>query len=132
MFKYKKLMMVELETLSAKQEQRLWEILSWDKQLCQSYELKELLRAIYEGENLQRATIELDNWIQEAQEGGIPEVEEVAGTFVRWKPEILNFWVYRIDNAVTEGKINKIKTIRRWAYNYNNFEHLRLKILEKE
>lgn len=132
LFKYKKLLMMGLETLSAKQEQRLREILSWDKQLCQSYELKELLRAIYDGEKLQRATIELDNWIQEAQEGGIPEVEGVAGTFVRWKPEILNFWVYRIDNAVTEGKINKIKTIRRWAYNYNNFEHLRLKILEKE
>ena len=132
LFKYRKLMLMALETLSPKQEHRLWDILSWDKDLCQVYELKELLRAIYEGKNQETATIELDNWIQGAQASGIAEVQEVAGTFLRWKPEILNFWVYRINNAVTEGKINKIKTIRRWAYNYNNFEHLRLKILEKE
>jgi transposase len=132
LFKYRKLMLMALETLSPKQEHRLWEILSWDKDLCQAYELKELLRAIYAGENQETAMLELDNWIQEAQASGIVEVQEVTGTFVRWKPEILNFWVYRINNAVTEGKINKIKTIRRWAYNYNNFEHLRLKILEKE
>ncbi|MFQ6092530.1 MAG: transposase, partial [bacterium] len=99
---------------------------------CQAYELKELLRAIYAGENLQTATVELSHWIQEAQANGIPEVAEAAGTFGRWKPEILNFWVYRIDNAVTEGKINKIKTLRRRAYNYNNFEPLRLKILQQQ
>jgi transposase len=132
LFTYKNLILMGLETLSSKQEHRLWEILSWDKDLCRAYELKELLRAIYEGEIPETATIELDNWIREAQASGIPEVQEVAGTFVRWKPEILNFWIYRINNAVTEGKINKIKTIRRWAYNYNNFEHLRLKILDRE
>lgn len=66
LFTYKKLMMIGLETLSPKQEHRLWKILSWDKHLCQAYELKELLRAIYEGENLQTATIERDSWIQEA------------------------------------------------------------------
>ncbi|UCE19633.1 MAG: transposase [Gemmatimonadota bacterium] len=76
--------------------------------------------------------IELDNWIHEAQDSGIPEGQKVADTFVRWKPEILNFLVYRINNAVTEGKINRIKTIRHWAYNYNNFENICLKILEAE
>lgn len=132
LFKYKELLLMGLETLSPKQEHRLWEILSWDESLCYAYELKELLRAIYAGQRRQTATIELHKWIKEAKDSGIPEVQKVAETFARWKPEIRNFWVYRIDNAVTEGKINKIQAIRRWAYNYNNFENLRLKILEQE
>ncbi|WP_176230555.1 transposase [Candidatus Hakubella thermalkaliphila] len=45
---------------------------------------------------------------------------------------ILNFWKHRICNAITEGKINKIKALRRRAFNYNNFQTLRLKILEQE
>ena len=129
LFKYKKLFGMGLETLTPNQEHRLWELLSWDEDLSRAYELKELLRAIYAGEKFQTATEEVDQWIQEAKASGIPEMQEVAETLVRWKPEILNFWMHRITNAVTEGKIHKIKVLRRNAYHYNNFEHLRLKIL---
>jgi transposase len=132
LFQYKELLLTGLETLAASQEHRLWEMLSWDEGLCHAYELKELLRAIYIGQNPHRAAVELDNWIEEAKGSGIPEVEDVAKTIARWKPEILNFWTYRISNAVTEGKINKIQALRRRAYNYNNFQSLRLKILEQE
>ncbi len=130
--KYKELLRMGLERLSERQEERLWEILSWDKDLSYGYELKELLRAIYAGEDYQNAATELDNWIEEAKSCNITEMSQVANTLSNWREEILNFWIYRISNAVTEGKINKIKTLRRRAYNYNNFQSLRLKILEQE
>jgi len=110
----------------------LWGILSWDKDLGRAYELKEVLRVIYAGEDAEQARRELENWFREAQASGIKEMIESSQTLINWKEQILNFWKYRICNAVTEGKINKIKALRRQAFNYNNFQNLRLKILEQE
>lgn len=120
------------ERLSEKQEQHLWQILELSPELKQAYEFKELLRDIYEQDDLAVAQNQLGNWIKEALKTLIPELMELASTVVHWKEQILNFWRFRLTNAVTEGKINKIKVIRRKAYNYNNFESLRLKILEAE
>lgn len=130
--RYKKLILMGIEKLTPGQESLLWEILSWYRDLTRSYELKELLRAIYAGQDAQKASQEIDNWIEEAKISGIKEMEEAAKTLTNWRREILNFWVYPITNAVTEGKVNKIKVLRRRAYNYNNFQSLRLKILEQE
>ena len=130
--RYKKLPRMGRERLSEKQEQRLWQILELSPELKQAYEFKELLRDIYEQDDLAVAQNQLGNWIKEALKTLIPELMELASTVVHWKEQILNFWRFRLTNAVTEGKINKIKVIRRKAYNYNNFESLRLKILEAE
>ena len=132
LFEYKELFRMGAEKLSEKQHSRLWKILSWNKDLIRTYELKEILRDIYFGENHEKARKQLNNWIKETETCGIPEITEAGSTISNWKLEILNFWHYRITNAVTEGKVNKIKTLRRQAYNYNNFESLRLKILEIE
>jgi len=132
LFKYKELILMGMENLSPKQEERLWQILSWHRDLSRSYELKELLRTIYAGKDAEKAPQELDNWIREVENNNIPEMTEVAQTVKHWRKEILNFWIHPITNAVTEGKINKIKTLRRRAYNYNNFQSLRLKVLEQE
>ena len=129
---YKELLLMGLEKLSENQQRRLGEILTWNQDLCRAYELKELLRAIYAGQNYQKAQMELDNWIEEALYSQIAEMEGLAETVLNWRELILNYWIYRISNAVTEGKINKIKTLRRRAYHYNNFQSLRLKILEQE
>lgn len=129
---YKELLLMGLEKLSENQQRRLGEILIWNQDLCRAYELKELLRAIYAGQNYQKAQVELDNWIEEALYSQIAEMEGLAETVLNWRDLILNYWIYRISNAVTEGKINKIKTLRRKAYNYNSFQNLRMKILEQE
>ena len=130
--KYKELPRIGRERLSDRQEQRLWQILGLNPELKQSYKFKELLRDIYDQDDQNIARNQLNNWIREAFETLIPELIELAKTMKNWKEEILNYWRFRLTNAVTEGKINKIKAIRRKAYNYNNFESLRLKILEAE
>ncbi|WP_176236261.1 transposase [Candidatus Hakubella thermalkaliphila] len=91
-----------------------------------------MLRAIYAGEDGEQARRESENWFGEVQASGIKEMIEASRTLIHWKEPILNFWQHRICNAVTEGKINKIKALRRRAFNYNNFQNLRLKILEQE
>jgi len=111
LFRYKKLILMGLEKLTPRQEERLWKILFWHKDLSLAYELKELLRAIYAGQDLQKASQELDSWIKEAYISNIEEMKEVAKTLSNWREEILNFWVYPITNAVTEGKITKNRVI---------------------
>ena len=130
--KYKELPRMSREHLSEKQEKRLWDILELSHELKQIYEFKELLRDIYDKDDQETAHNQLDNWIREALETLIPELIELAHTLKNWREEILNYWRFRITNAITEGKVNKIKTIKRKAYNYNNFESLRLKVLEAE
>ena len=130
--KYKKLFRMARERLSEKQEQRLWQILPLSPELMQSYEFKELLRDIYDQDDLATAQSQLRNWITEASQSKIAELLELARTLENWKEEILHYWNFRLTNAVTEGKVNKIKALRRKAYNYNSFESLRLKILEAE
>lgn len=132
LFKYKDLFWLGTESLTEKQRCRLWDILFWDKGLSRAYELKEILRAIYAGEDAEQARRELGNWFREVQASGIKEMIEASQTLINWKEQILNFWKHRICNAITEGKINKIKALRRQAFNYNSFQNLRLKILEQE
>lgn len=130
--KYKELLRMGRERLSERQVERLWQILELNQELKQTYEFKELLRDIYDNDDQNVTRIQLDNWVREAFETLIPELIDLAKTLDNWREEILNYWRFRLTNAVTEGKINKIKAIKRKAYNYNNFESLRLKILEAE
>lgn len=131
-FKYRGLLLRGLEKLSPQQKYRLWDIFLWNRELVYAYRFKESMRSIYAGKDLGTASSEIERLIKEAQLSNVKEIAESAETLLAWKKEILNFWTYRISNGVTEGKINKIKTLRRKAYNYNNFESLRLKILEQE
>ena len=131
-FKYRGLLLTGLEKLSPHQKYRFCNVFLWNRELNYAYRFKESMRAIYACKDLGAASGEIDRLIKEAQVSDVKEIAESAETLLSWKREILNFWTHRISNGVTEGKINKIKTLRRKAYNYNNFESLRLKILEQE
>ncbi|MFQ6067868.1 MAG: ISL3 family transposase [bacterium] len=130
--KYRELLRMGRERLTSGQQRRLKEILHFDSQLCKVYEFKELLRDIYNARDQSKAQAQLENWIREATLTFIPELMELSETLENWKKEILHYWRFRLTNAVTEGKLNKIKTLQRKAYHYNNFKNLRLKILEAE
>lgn len=132
LFKYRGLLLRGMEELSKKQQARLWELLSWNRELTLAYELKEVLRSIYAAQDPHMAKQEMDRWIAEAIGSGIREMADAGQIVAHWKKEVLNFFNHGITNAVTEGKINKIKTLRRKAYNYNSFQNLRMKILEQE
>ncbi len=130
--KYKGILLSGLERLSPRQKDVLINVFLWHRELYCAYKFKEQMRAIYADKDLEAASSALDELIKAGQASNIKEIAEAADTLATWKKEILNFWTYRISNGVTEGKINKIKTLRRKAYNYNNFESLRFKILQQE
>ncbi|OWY24438.1 hypothetical protein C7N43_29705 [Sphingobacteriales bacterium UPWRP_1] len=45
-----------------------------------------------------------------------------------WENDILNFLTYRVSNGMVEGINNAIKTLKREAYGFRNFQHFRARI----
>ncbi len=61
--------------------------------------------------------------------GSLPEFKELLHTLGNWREEILNYFDCPISNGFVGGKNNRIKTIKRVAYGYQNMDNFRLRIL---
>jgi transposase len=90
-------------------------------QVHQAWRLKEGMREVYQESDPQDAALALDVWLQLAERSDIPEFKKLAATVRRWRPEILNHFIYRMTNAYAEGITNRVKVIKRLAYGLTNF-----------
>lgn len=68
-------------------------------------------------------------WIENAENCGIPQFEKCADTMRNWYRGIINSFDTSITNGFTEGCNNKIKVLKRNAYGYKNFKRFRNRIL---
>lgn len=94
------------------------------------YFLKNELRNIFEADvSLQEADTLITEWVVEAKS----LADESLNTFVvlveSWKKHILIFFTSRATNGLVEGINNGIKTLKRVAYGFRNFEQFRLRII---
>ena len=118
------------EDLSPEEKTRLEQAFSSCPLLEQVYQLKETFRKIFDAE-VSRETGEnlLELWVTQAKSLNIPALNTFLKTLTRWKEFILNYFLKRISNGILEGMNNLIKTLKRQAYGYANFQHFRLRIL---
>ena len=120
------------ETLSNDQRAELPALLSLNQELNKIYEFKELFRNIYKIKDINSAHSQFHSWLIHAKASHIPELVSVANTYSEWFTFIFNYWHCPISNAITEGKVHKIKVFRRKAYHYKNFHTLRYQVLKSE
>ena len=60
----------------------------------------------------------------------LPEpLQKPQRTLRQHKQEILNQFQHPYSNGIIEGRMNKIKVIKRTAYGYRNFNNFRIRIL---
>ena len=59
----------------------------------------------------------------------LPEIKRLRRTLMKWKEEILAYFLTGLTNARTEGFNNKAKVVKRRGYGYKNFRNYRLKVL---
>lgn len=59
----------------------------------------------------------------------LPEIKTLRRTLMKWRVEILNYFLTGLTNARTEGFNNKAKVVKRRGYGYKNFRNYRLKVL---
>ena len=119
------------ENLSATRDEkrRLEEALALNKPLATAYYMKEDLRQFWGQPGKRFATAFLQDWIRRAHASGIKILKQMAKTLAAHRSGLLAYYDFEITSGPLEGTNNKIKTMKRQAYGYRDFEFFKLKIL---
>ncbi len=108
---------------------RLMEALRMNQPLAIAYYLKEDLRQIWDQPNKRTARRVLKDWLARARASGIRMLVQFADTLEEHQEGVLNYYEYPISTGPLEGTNNKIKTMKRQAYGFRDYEFFKLKIL---
>ena len=95
--------------------------------LSTAYYLKEDLRQIWEQTGKRETGKFLTDWCKRALASGIQVLKTMAGTLLKHRRGIPNWYTYRISTGPLEGTNNKIKTLKRPAYGIRDREYFTLK-----
>jgi transposase len=109
-----------------------WRVRCWlaDKPaLRELWAIKEAMNRIYRIRGHRRAKLAWTRLTDAMAHSLLPEVLTLRATLVRWRHEILAYFVCRLTNARTEGYNGKAKLVLRRAYGYRSFDNYRLRLL---
>ena len=116
--------------LDEKEHAKLEIIYQVSPELKICHQLKELFRLLFETlTDREEAKQALQVWIQQVEALDIKALKPFLVTLTNWFEHILNYFISGWTNSFAEGVNNKIKLIKRRAFGYTNFNHLRLHIL---
>jgi transposase len=109
-----------------------WRLRSWlaDKpalrELCAA---REALFRLYSVRGERRASKALTRLTDALALSVVPELKTFRTTLMRWRREVLAFFLCGLTNARTEGFNGKAKLVIRRAYGYKSFRNYRLRLL---
>lgn len=115
--------------LDARTRWRLRCFLADKPALRQLWAVKEALYRLYRTRGYRRAKDALTRLTDTMAHSALPEVRTLRTTLLRWRKELLNYFVCRLTNARTEGFNGKAKLVIRRAYGYKSFRNYRLRLL---
>ena len=95
---------------------------------------RERLRALFEDRTIRTAAAgskHLRAWMQEARSLGLQALESFCQTLERWLDKIANYFVARASNGRVEGYNMGLRGILWRAFGMVNFEHFRLRVLDR-
>lgn len=122
----KYLLMKNKKDLNDEQIDNLDAILNCSQRLKNAYLLKEEFRDIYETHQTpEEAEILLKAWMEKATKF----YNESIKTIKNHLQGICNYFHDRVTSGMMEGINNKIKLIKRQAYGFTNFDHLRMRLI---
>jgi len=122
----KYLLMKNGEDLTENERKLLEAILKCSSRLKNAYLLKEELRQIFETHQTpEEAKKQIEAWLVKASKFYTGFIDTVKNHI----DGICNYFYNRLTSGVMEGINNKIKLIKRQAYGFTNFDHLRIRLL---
>lgn len=98
-------------------------------QVTEAWRAKEHLRAVYLTDDVEVATVRLEEAITFATASAVPEVRTLAKALVRWRAEILAHHTTGASNGPTEAVNLTIKAVKRCGRGFRNFGNYRLRLL---
>lgn len=125
----KKLLLMNGHELGYFKRQAILDFLARYPELKELYEWKERLHRFYRNTDYLRASRAFRKLVDEMAWSDLPEIKTLRRTLLKWKEEILAYFLNRLTNARTEGFNNKAKVVKRRAYGYKSFRNYRLKVL---
>lgn len=125
----KKLLLMSGKKLGYFERQALLDFLYSHPDLFELYTMKEKLHRFYRIRGYHNAAQALRKLTDQMSWSTLPEIRTLRRTLMKWREEILNYFLTGLTNARTEGFNNKAKVVKRRAYGYKSFRNYRLKVL---
>ena len=107
---------------------RLENALAMNEPLSKAYYLKEQLRQIWLQPTKDMAEKVLDDWIRQAEQSKIAQLQKMAVTVKTYKKGILAWYDCHLSTGKVEGINNKIKVMKRNAYGFRDERYFTLRL----
>jgi len=114
--------------LSTRQSSNLERLCRINRPIYKALLLKESFLQVYDLKNAEEAETHIYEWVEEAFKSGLEPFIDLAWSILDKIQYILNWFIYKISSAISEGLNNKIKRLKRMAYGYKDIHYFRLKI----
>jgi transposase len=111
------------------ERQAIWNYLEKHPELQELYRYKERLHKFYRMRGYYRAHLALRQMCDEMGCSPIPEIRTLRQTLLKWREEILNYFLTGLTNGRTEGFNNLAKLVQKRAFGYKSFRNYRLRLL---
>ncbi len=128
------LLLTNQENLTAEQREELAALGKRYPLLGQLRAQRDRLRDLFEDRTIGSASAgreQLRGWIRGARQLGLKALDTFCQTVDSWLDKIANYFVSRASNGRAEGYNNGLRGILRRAYGMFNFEHFRLRVLDR-
>ena len=104
-------------------------LLSCSEKLSAAYAMKEAYFSIMESKSKEEFMFRLKRFQLAVEETKLAPFLKLLRTTLAWKKELLNACLTGLNNGFTEGCNTTIKTLKRLAYGFRNFENFKRRIL---
>ena len=107
---------------------RLDNALAMNEPLSKAYYLKEQLRQIWMQPIKAMAESVFDDWVRQAEQSKIPQLQKMAVTLRAYRTGILAWYDCHLSTGKVEGINNKIKVMKRNAYGFRDERYFTLRL----
>ena len=107
---------------------RLDNALAMNEPLSKAYYLKEQLRQIWMQPGKAMGESVFDDWVKQAEQSKIPQLQKMAVTMRAYKAGILAWYDCHLSTGKVEGINNKIKVMKRNAYGFRDDRYFTLRL----
>lgn len=122
------------ENLTEQQQEELAALAEQFPLLGRLRQQRERLRQLFEDRTIDTAAAgsrQLRQWMEQARALGLKALDGFCQTLENWLDKIANYFVTRASNGRVEGFNTGLRSIVRRAFGMLNFEHFRLRVLDR-
>ena len=125
----RRLLLINGFRLESFERRALWKWLDHHPKLKELYMFKEALHKLYRTRGYDKASCALTKLTDLMAKSEFKEIKKIRKTLMKWRTEILNYFICRTTNARTEGYNNLAKLLQKRAFGFRSFSNYRLRLL---